>query len=578
MTQGSFGHYLRNVSLSLLHLPGFSAIRTCGVVFLIGLGCASGAPSLHPDLATDSAAAPARDAARTADQRAPAASPDVAATSPDAALAEADVAAPAPPPDAATADAGQPPPPPPGMFSNPGAVKVPTFPARTCPVSAGASTAAINAAISSCSTMGGGVVTFAPGTYAVGSIHLMSNVKLQLNGATLRGAGGTDAAEPYTTPIACQDEGHRHWHNALIWGENVTNVAVVGPGTLDGGGLDSNDQKMIALKSSSVMLFEDLNQSSTGHFAYLLTDCHHITMAKLTIHPSRDGVDLMQCTDVNAHDLSITGGGDDAFALKSDCTLGKPLVTDNVTVSHSTIGSGCNALQIGSETWGTFQNISWFDIKVVKGSKSGIGIQMNDGSVIKNMSYDNITMTGTSFPIFIGVTSLLRAPTKIPGHAENIRISNVTATGIVAGNNKSPQETAIVITAEPGSPHLGIVLEHIKISFPGGGAPTGDPPEGTALTTGGQWNPRFVTPIPAYGLFVRHARGIELHDVKFTFGAADQRPAVIARDVDGLLLDGFGAQKAGGAELELDTIKNLTIQGSAPLPDTKLSAVGKMTF
>jgi hypothetical protein len=254
------------------------------------------------------------------------------------------------------------------------------------------------------------------------------------------------------------------------------------------------------------------------------------------------------------------------------------MVTDNITVSNSTFGSGCNALQIGSETWGNFQNISWSNIKVVNGGKSGIGIQMNDGAVIKNMSYDHITMTHTSFPIVINVTSLLRGPTKTPGHAENIRISNVTASGIVAGNNKSPQETAIVISGAAGSPHQGIVLEHVDVTFPGGGAPTGDPPEATALNSGAQWNPRFLTPIPAYWLFIRHARGVELHDVKLGFGAPDQRPAVIARDVDGLLFDKLAAQKASGPALLLDTVKNLTIQGSAPLPDGMMPSVGKMTF
>ena len=469
------------------------------------------------------------------------------------------------------------PPPADGTFSNPGAVKVPSFPDHNCPVSAGANAAAINAAIDSCSGMGGGTVTFAPGSYSVGSIHLKSNVKLALNGATLRGAG-TDGAEPYTTPIACQDEGHRHWHNAMIWGENVQNVAVVGPGKLDGGGLDSNNQKMIALKSSSVMLFDNFEQSGTGHFAYLLTDCHHITMSKLTVHPSRDGVDLMQCTDVNAHDLTITGGPDDAFALKSDCTIGKALPTTNITVRDSTLGSGCTALQIGSETWGNFENISWSNIKVVNGGKSGIGIQMNDGAVIKNMSYENITLSGTSFPIFLSVTSLLRAPTKMPGHAENIRFRNITASGLVAGNNHSPQNATIVISGEAGLPHQKIVLENVKVTYPGGGSPSGDPPEGADLKGGVQYNPRYITPMPAYGMFIRHAAGVELHDVKLMFGGSEARPAVIARDVDGLSLDGFGAQKGSGPSLELDGVKNLTIKGSAPLADTTMPSVGKVTF
>jgi polygalacturonase len=300
-------------------------------------------------------------------------------------------------------------------------------------------------------------------------------------------------------------------------------------------------------------------------------------MANLTMHPSRDGVDLMECTNVNAHDLSITGGGDDAFALKNDCSLGKPLPTDNVTVRDSTFGSGATALQIGSETWGNFTNISWSNIKVVNGGKSAIGIQMNDGAVIKNMSYDNITITHASFPIFINVTSLLRAPTKMPGHAENIRISNVTASGLVAGNNGTPHNTAIIISGEAEVPNQGIVLEHIKITFPGGGAPTGDPPEGNKLTSGVAYNPRYITPVPAYGVFVRHARGVELHDVTLGFESADQRPAVIARDVEGLMLDSLTAQK-GGSQLELEAIKNLTIRASTGLPEVMTASVAKMTY
>jgi len=65
---------------------------------------------------------------------------------------------------------------------------------------------------------------------------------------------------------------------------------------------------------------------------------------------------------------------------------------------------------------------------------------------------------------------------------------------------------------------------------------------------------------------------------KLSFGGNDARPAIIARDIDGLTLDAVGAQKGGGATLELDTIKNLTIKGSAPLADTMMSSVGKMTF
>jgi polygalacturonase len=400
----------------------------------------------------------------------------------------------------------------------------------------------------------------------------MSNVKLELHGATLRSNGAIDPGEPYTAPVMCQDDGHNHWHNALLWGENLTNVAIVGPGQLDGQGIDRNHQKLIALKSSRVLLFEGLDHVNTGHFAYLLTDCHDITMAKLTMRPSRDGVDLMECTNVNAHDLRITDGVDDAFALKNDCALGKPLPTDNVTVADSVLGSGCTALQIGSETWGDFRNISWSNIQVVRGGKSGIGIQSNDGATVSHMSYEHITMANTAFPIFINTTALLRGPAKQPGYVEDVHFHDITATNIIAGNNKNPQNTAIVVSGVPGRPHQDIVFEKVSVTFPGGGADSSDPPEGMTLTHASEYNPRFIQPVPAYGAFIRHARGIELREVNLGFAAPDARPAVVAKDVDGLRVEGFTAAKSSGPTLKVESINRLTIQRSPPLADVTAPA------
>jgi len=92
---------------------------------------------------------------------------------------------------------------------------------------------------------------------------------------------------------------------------------------------------------------------------------------------------------------------------------------------------------------------------------------MNDGAVIKNVSYEDVTLTNTSFPIFMSVTALLRGPTKTPGHAENIRFRNITASNIVAGNNPSAQNSSIVISGAPGIPHQGIVLDGVTFVYPG---------------------------------------------------------------------------------------------------------------
>jgi polygalacturonase len=101
-------------------------------------------------------------------------------------------------------------------------------------------TPAVNEAIDAASKAGGGTVHFSAGNYLCYSIHLKSNVTLYLDwGATIRAAGKTekgeyDPPEPFPFADQYQDFGHTHWHNSLIWGENIENVAIMGPGGING--------------------------------------------------------------------------------------------------------------------------------------------------------------------------------------------------------------------------------------------------------------------------------------------------------------------------------------------------------
>jgi polygalacturonase len=97
---------------------------------------------------------------------------------------------------------------------------------------------AINKAIEAAEAAGGGTVVFPAGVYMSFSIRLKSKVNLHLTqGSTIIAAdspkpgettgymGGTyDPAEPKTAWDAFQDYGHNHWHNSLIWGENISEL------------------------------------------------------------------------------------------------------------------------------------------------------------------------------------------------------------------------------------------------------------------------------------------------------------------------------------------------------------------
>src|SRR3954469_407974 len=104
-------------------------------------------------------------------------------------------------------------------------------------------TSAINRAIDKCSTSGGGDVVFPAGTSSAASLHLRNNVRFTLDvNAVITGADrGYDTPEP--NPFdKYQDFGHSHFHNALMWGENLENCAIVG-GRVDGGHIITGEPK-----------------------------------------------------------------------------------------------------------------------------------------------------------------------------------------------------------------------------------------------------------------------------------------------------------------------------------------------
>ena len=112
-------------------------------------------------------------------------------------------------------------------------------------------TVAVNATIDAAAAAGGGVVVFPPGMYLCFSIRLKSQVHLHLEqGSAIVAAespkpgeqtgynGGVyDAAEPKTEWDAYQDYGHNHWHNSLLWGEEIHDISITGPGLIYGKGL-----------------------------------------------------------------------------------------------------------------------------------------------------------------------------------------------------------------------------------------------------------------------------------------------------------------------------------------------------
>ena len=120
---------------------------------------------------------------------------------------------------------------------------------------------AIHAAIEAARAAGGGIVVFPEGDFATYTIHLQSHVGLHLASARtiLRAAiagtgpgadgGFYDAPEP-NPYVGLQDHGHSHFANSLIYGADLDDVMILGPGIIDGSRLDATGQTVQVLVSA----------------------------------------------------------------------------------------------------------------------------------------------------------------------------------------------------------------------------------------------------------------------------------------------------------------------------------------
>jgi polygalacturonase len=426
-------------------------------------------------------------------------------------------------------------------------------------------TAAINKAIDAAAAAGGGTVVFPAGTYLSYSIHLKSHVSLFLSdGSTILGAdtpadgaSAYDLAEPNEPWEKYQDYGHSHWHNSLIWGENLKNISIYGPGLIWGKGLSRGENwgpvaekpgvanKAIALKNCQNVLLRDFSILHGGHFGILATGVDNLTIDNLTIDTQRDGIDVDCCRNVRLSKCSVNSPWDDGICLKSSFALGYARPTERVTISDCYVtgiyeeGSMLDAsykrfpdsaqvdrngrIKFGTESNGGFKNIAVSNC--VFDGCFGLAIISVDGAVIEDVTVSNIAMRGIiGAPIFVRLGSRMRGPEATSvGTIRRVNISNIVC-------SETDSQACSLIAGVPGHAIEDIKLSNFVVLHPGGGTAKDaaiqlpekekDYPE-----------PTMFGATPAHGFFIRHARGIEMNDIKIKVEKADARPCFYLEDV-----------------------------------------------
>jgi polygalacturonase len=490
-------------------------------------------------------------------------------------------------------------------------------------------TAAINKAIAAAAAKGGGTVYFPAGSYLSVSIHLKSNIALYIDqGATIV-AAETSKGVAYDPPEpnqwdAYQDFGHSHWHNSLIWGENLENISILGPGMIWGKGLvssggrsrtkEQNDalekarssepqrpfgypnprdavesgwgNKSISLKLCRNVLIRDISILHGGHFAILATGVDNLTIDNVKIDTNRDGIDIDACRNVRVSNCSVNSPFDDGICPKSSFALGYARATENVTITNCQVSgydegtflngtykreynryshnSPTGRIKFGTESNGGFKNITISNC--VFDYSRGFALESVDGGFLEDVTITNITMRDiTNSPFFLRLGNRARGPKESTtfGRLRRVLISNIVVYNADA-------KYASIISGLQEHPIEDVKLSNIRIYYRGGGTREQaalDPPEKEKDYP----EPVMFGEMPAYGFFIRHVEGIQMDNIEVNYLNADARPAFVLNDVKHADFFRVRAQHAPDVPtFTFREVEDFSVQQSADLADKRI--------
>lgn len=282
---------------------------------------------------------------------------------------------------------------------------------------------------------------------------------------------------------------------------------------------------------------------------------------------NNDMMDIDCCRDVVISDC--TGDSDDdALTLKSNADY----PTENVVITNCILSSHCNALKMGTESSGGFRNITISncvirpcqDGEALAGRDeglAGIALEIVDGGTLDGITITNTSIVGQTTPIFVRLGDRGRPPRKDQTKREAGILRNVIISNLVA---RDAGTMCCSITGLPDHPVENVMLSNIRIETEGGGETMSSleiPEQSSKYPESDMFGP-----LPAYGCYCRHVKGLTFRDVDLSFEQPDARPAFVFDDVANLALEHISAEGGSGSptQIVLKDSRDAMISGCVP--------------
>ena len=388
-------------------------------------------------------------------------------------------------------------------------------------------TTALNKAVEACAAGGGGVVHFPPGKYLTATVHLKSNVTLHLSaGAEVVGHPDPELYQNFAPPAGTPLADRPRWHRALILGVGVENVAITGPGVVNGNKVldPRGEERMrgphtILLGNSKRVTIRDVSIVDSANYAVMLEFTSHVDVRGVKITGGWDGVHFRGWKDAPCRDVSIT---DCQFFTGDDCIAGWHW--EDVLIANCVINSSCNGIRL----IGPAKNLVIHDClfygpgkfehrtsreKMRRNMLAGLCLQPGawdrTEGVLDDVKISDLTMHDVTTPLHFAVK-------------EGNTVGRVVVTGLKAtGVYRAP----ISVEGWAKEPIGHVTLRDVDVEFAGGG--TAEQAAMVVKSPGVD-----ARPLPAWGLYFRNIDRLDLDNVRLRLAKPDERPPVIAEGVD----------------------------------------------
>lgn len=367
-----------------------------------------------------------------------------------------------------------------------------------------------------------------------GTIQLKDNVNLLLNDNAVL-LGSTNAADYRNLDPFMAGDGVPLGY-ALIVADGANHVGITGAGTIDGRGrlLKATQNRytirpflMRWLHCTNVTI-KDVHLTNPGAWTLNFFQSRGATVEHVTIRTrttglvNNDGIDLDSCENMRIRDCDIDSG-DDALCLKTTSVL----PCRDIITSGCQLSTRCNAIKLGTESIGDFENISVTNCRIRNAGMAGIALYSVDGANMRDVTINDITMDGVTVPICVRLGARLKTfragdQPKPPGSIRDVQIKNVLVTGA--------RQIGLLINGIPNGPVENLTLENIRIELPGGGNSADAQIQLPEKVSAYPEYSMFGKIMPAYGIYVRHVRGITFKNVRMDVIIPDARPARILVD------------------------------------------------